>query len=237
MKKKYLGIVLPLTFITTQPTLASSSYSASSILKYTLTVSNQNSSSNELGNLIINSHSYITPQTESTSSHASISEQPVSLIDLNIPHTISFNAQDSINSGSNISEYYHNLDLSFENRASDTNDIFDISIDYQYTLSVKANGQAANITLSSDIYDPNENWSNGISVSVQNDISPNFENSNFSDTISFTLAAGETQTWYFESFSEANLEMTNVPLPAAFWLFGTAVLGLISRQSTKKTLQ
>lgn len=221
----YATCLLGLSSLTAQSALASSSYSSFAEIQYTITASNQNSSGS-LIDLDISDFIDAYAGTESLTSSYIPVNNPYS--GLNTSHTNSLAVQDSISNGTATSEYYAEFELSFENLSSNINDVFDITIDYTYTLSANTLGDHA----STDIYiaasNKNDDSIDYQELSSSTNVLPIFDELIGSDQYNFTLSAGELETIYLETFIGGNLEATAapapVPLPTAFWMFGSALM-------------
>lgn len=223
--------LLSLTALTTQTATASSSYSSSAEFQYSISASNRNSS----GSLIhLNIFDYIDsyPETESLTSSYNGSYTPYA--GLNEDHTNSLSAQDMISDGLATSEYFSDFELFFENLSSNVNDVFDITIAYTYTFSAQSLGEYANTVVSIEAYDDNT-WLAGDELDLSTNVLPNIDQLTFSDTFNITLAANQQKSIYLETYISGDLE-AHVPVPAAFWMFGSALMAFPSiRKLQKKT--
>lgn len=221
----YTTCLLGLTSLTSQSALASSSYSSFAEIQYTITASNQNNSGSLIDLDISDDILAYAAEASLSSSHMPV-YNPYS--GLNISHTNSLAVQDSISNGTAISEYYAEFELNFKNLSLDINDIFDITIDYTYTLSADTSGEFANTEIYLAAENAKDDEFDFQEIFAATNISPNFDELIGSDQYSFSLAAGQTERIYLETFIGGNLEASNapapVPLPTAFWMFGSALM-------------
>lgn len=227
--------LLSLSALTAQTATASSSYSSSAEIQYSISASNRNGSGTLL-DLDISDFIDPYPGTESlTSTYNPDIYDPYN--GLNINHTNKLSAQDNISDGSATSEYFSDFQLDFKNVSSDTNDIFDITINYTYTLSAQSLGENANTSISIEAYNGNDDWLGGDVLETSTNVLPNIDQLIFSDTFDFTLAANQQESIYLYTFISGNLEATSVapvPLPAAFWMFGSALMVFPSIRKLQK---
>jgi len=221
----YASCLLGLTSLSAQSALASSSYSSFAEIQYTISATNRNSSGS-LVDLDISDFIDAYAGAESLTSTYLPTYTPYS--GLNISHTNSLSTQDSINNGTATSEYYADAELDFTNLSSNSGDIFDITVDYSYKLSAKALGEYASTDISIDAYNGNDASIDYQALSTSTNVLPGFDELTGSNQYSFTLSANQSETMYLDSFIGGYLEASTapapVPLPAAFWMFGSALM-------------
>lgn len=214
---------------------ASSAYSSTATYEYTITATNTNLNSSSLAGLTIGGTiddfgdiydpvlDYSPIFVSGSSTHSS------SLADFSAfgtPFTQTFHAEDSISAGFASSEYLGTYIQTFLNTSLDQNDIFDITINYSYNLSTSVTGQNAdsdiNIALSN--YDFSLDLADLASASVSGGYNDPAANAG---SFNFTLGAGEFDILFVDTAITGTLEaVAPVPVPAAFWLFGTAIMAL-----------
>lgn len=207
---------------------ASSHYSGGVDFSYTISATNRNAGG-DMQSLSIADSFDSGNYAESASSAASPSYQAFN--GLGVLHNVSLHAQDGIQLGTAVSDYFSQLVISFENISLDVNDIFDINIDFSYALNAQVGGESADADA-------------GFAYSNENFELDNFDfahASNFDvfaevfgfDSFGFVLTAGQTENLYFDSSVKGELEATVVPVPAAIWLFGSGVVGLLGMQRNR----
>lgn len=204
---------------------ASSHYSGQVDFSYTVTATNRNASGDmqflsiadlfDAGNYAASGSSSYTPSYQAYSG-------------LGVLHNVSLQAQDSVQLGAAVSDYFSSLLISFENISLDVNDIFDINIDFSYTLSAHSTGEFADAEASFAY--SNENYDLDNFDDVHASIYDGFAQAFGLDSFGFVLSAGQSENLYFDSAVTGTLEATVVPVPAAIWLFGSGVAGLLGMQ-------
>jgi len=232
MKKKSILItsLLALSGLSSQAALASSAYINSGSLTYTISATTK---TGDLNNLVITDFVDIYTSIDDENSSTSVSTFGSSYspyMGLGIDHTNIFTSHDSIANGSVSSTFYSDFIVDFENDSGNSTDVFDISIAYSYTLFVKASGQNAYTEIAGDVFNANNDWLGGEIVSVSEGENPNYFELSFSDTYNFSLNNTTTETFIIETYAYGSLEASPspVPVPAAFWLFGTALMAFPS---------
>lgn len=207
---------------------ASSHYSGSVDFSYTISATNRNSNG-DMQSLSIADFFGSGSYAESGSSTHAPSYQAFN--GLGVLHNVSLQAQDGIQLGAAVSDYFSNLLISFENISLDVNDIFDINIDFSYTLSAQAAGEYADVDASFAYSNENFDLDNFDFAHASNfDV---FAEVFGFDSFGFVLTAGQTENLYFDSAVTGQLEATVVPVPAAIWLFASGVVGLLGVQRGK----
>jgi hypothetical protein len=132
-----------------------------------------------------------------------------------------FLANGSATNGSANASYLGLYGLEFDNISSDS---FQISVQVNYLLTANASGDNADTTILLDYFNADEAFFGNASAFASVPLTPSDIISN-SVTYNFTLAANSFDALYVDANIEGNLVST-VPLPAAFWLFATALFGL-----------
>jgi len=232
--KALLSSLLLLSSIPLQSVHATSTYSSTATYNFTITAINTNANSDSLAGLTIGGTiddfgdiydpilSY-SPIFDSNSSVHSITASGS-----RSSYTQTFHAEDSILLGSAESEYLGLYIQTFENTSLDSNDIFDITIDYSYDLSTTVSGEHADTNI--NMFVSNYDYSHYLEDLASASVDGNY-NEPINDTASFnfTLGTGEFDILFAETTITGALEATGVapvPVPAAFWLFGTAIMAL-----------
>ncbi|MCK9604894.1 MAG: VPLPA-CTERM sorting domain-containing protein [Methylomonas sp.] len=209
---------------------ASSHYSGNVDFSYTVTASNRNANGDMQSLSIMdffNSGAY----AESAASSYAPNYQAFS--GLGISHNLSLQAQDTIQLGTAVSDYFSNLLISFENISLDVNDIFDINIDFSYSLTTQASGENADVDATFAYSNENFDLDN-FDISHAS-IYDGFAQAFGVDSFGFVLSAGQTENLYFDSTVTGQLEATVVPVPAAIWLFGSGMAGLLGMQRKRSS--
>ena len=228
--------LLGLSIFNSQQLMASSSYLSSAQVQYTITASNRNLSGN-LSSLDISDLFDAYPDDSDTQSLTSLFtpiHNPYS--GLNIAHSNQLTTQDTINNGSATSEYFADFELNFKNLSADITDIFDITISYTLSLSTQANGEHADTDITTNIYNRNDDWLGGIDLTASTN-TQGTDTDFFSDILNITLEKGQVETIYIETFVSSSLEATGVapvPVPAAFWMFSSALLAFPGIKKLRK---
>jgi hypothetical protein len=210
-----------------QSAMALSQYAGSVDFSYSITANNRNANG-DLQFLSITDFLTVNPAVESGSSSYSSSLQEFN--GLGVLYTGYFAGQDSIAFGASISEYFSNLKIEFSNNSSDFDDIYDISIEFNYTLTSQTTGKFADadviFSYSNENFDLDE-----LVVAHASSETNSFNRIVNSDSFSFVLAAGEVENIYFQSAVTGQLEATVVPIPTAIWLFVSGMVGLMGFRS------
>jgi len=232
MTKKSILIssILALSGLSSHTALASSAYINSGSLTYTISATTQ---TGDLNNLVITDFVDIYTSLDDENSSTSVSNSGSSYnpyMGLDIEHTNVFTSHDSITDGTVSSTFYSDFIVDFENISGNPADVFDISIDYSYTLFVEASGQNAYTEIAGDVYNANDDWLGGEIVSISESENPNYFELSFSDTYNFSIDNTAPETFIIETYAYGSLEASPspVPVPAAFWLFGTALMAFPS---------
>jgi len=207
---------------------ASSHYSGNVDFAYTISATNRNSNG-DMQSLSIADFFGSGSYAESGSSSYTPSYQAFS--GLGVLHNVSLQAQDSVQLGAAVSDYFSSLLISFDNISLDVNDIFDINIDFSYTLHAQVAGEYADAD--ANFAYSNENYTlNNFDFAHASNFDVFAEVFGF-DSFGFVLTAGQTENLYFDSSVKGELEATVVPVPAAIWLFASGVVGLLGVQRNK----
>lgn len=204
---------------------ASSHYSGSVDFSYTITANNRNSNG---GSQFLSITDLFEPIASVQSGASSYSPSYLAFSGLGVAHSVSLRAQDSVQLGAAISEYFSNLLIAFENTSNDINDIFDINIDFSYALSARAEGESADVDATFSY--SNENFALDNFDFAHASIYAGFAEVFGFDSFGFVLSAGQSDNLYFNSAVSGQLEATVVPVPAAIWLFGSGLAGLLGMQ-------
>jgi len=217
-----------------QAVLASSQYDASIDFSYTITASNPNLNPNLLFLSVI-SDLQLNPALESASSTYHFLHE--GFVGFGLQRNISLQAQDGITSATAFSDYFSRLLLIFENTSTDTNDVADIHVDFNYRLRAQANAADTEVDFAdvdASLTYSNENFSvEGFDFAHASSQFGGFAEQLGSGAFHFVLAAGERENLYFDSAIRGQLEATVVPIPAAVWLFGSGLLGLFVGQRNR----
>lgn len=228
MNPMYQRLALVMLIITPvlpiKTVLASSSYSSSVDFSYSISATNRNIAGDLQGLLISDSYNFF-PATESGSSTAVTSYAAFSGLD--IEHGFSLHVQDSLLLGAALSEYFSSLVLNLNNNSENEADIFDVTLNYRYSLSTAVAGEFADSFASFTF--SNENYELDGHDYVYASASIPFVFDEVTDTqgsFSFALGNGQSEAFYFDSAATGALEATVVPVPAAFWLFASGFLGV-----------
>ncbi|MCQ8130189.1 hypothetical protein [Methylomonas rivi] len=208
---------------------ASSHYSGNVDFAYTISATNRNANG-DMGFLSITDLFESGSYGESGSSTHAPSYQAFN--GLGVLHNVSLQAQDSIQLGAAVSDYFSQLLISFENISLDVSDIFDISIDFSYSINAQVAGENADAEVQFSY--SNEDFSldnfDLAHASLDGDL---FAEVFGFKSFGFVLSAGQTENLYFDSSVKGELEATVVPVPAAIWLFASGVVGLLGVQRNK----
>lgn len=225
-KSGYMAAIL-LAACLPQSALAVSQYSGSVDFTYFITANNRNANG-DMQFLSITDFLAVNPSVESGSSSYSSGYQEFS--GLGVLHTLSFASQDSIAIGVSISEYFSDLKIEFSNNSTDLDDIYDISIEFNYTLTAQSTGTFADadvfFSYSNENFDLDE-----LVVAHASSETNSFDQIANSKSFSFVLAAGEVENIYFQNAVMGQLEATVVPIPTAIWLFVSGMVGLVGLRS------
>jgi len=226
-----------------QTAQASSAYSATATYNFTITATNTNLNSNDLSNLSIGStiddFGYIINPTLNlspvfTSSSSSSSSNLNDFTSFNTSYSQTFHSEDSISSGSSSSEYLGTYIQTFQNNSFNAADVFEITIDYTYDLTTSVSGENANtdlyFTMSNEFFDLDVTDYASSSIAGNSSTSPGL----VPGTFSFTLENGEYDAIYADSTLTGALEaVAPVPVPAAVWLFSSALIALSGMRKLK----
>ena len=242
--KTLLSSLLALSAIGTQSAHAISTYSSTATYSFTITAINTNSNSDSLANLTIadtiddgldtfvSTLDFSPIFTSTTSTHLSTLEDFNSSA---ISYSQTFHAEDSILTGSAASEYLGTYIQTFRNTSVDVADIFDITIDYSYSLTSDATGQDADseINIAFSDYGYILDFS-----ALAHAATAEGTNGTASDSGSFNfiLNPDEFNILAVDTAITGNLEaVATVPVPAAFWLFGSAIMAVPSFRKFNRT--
>ncbi len=232
--KALISSVLLISSITAQPAQATSAFSSTATYDFTITATNSNTNSNSLSGLTIGSTindfgeiftptlNYAPSFTSSSSTHTA------TLADYNssgTTYTQIFHAEDNISNSMASSEYFGEYLQTFKNTSVNINDVYNITIDYTYNLLTNVSGQHADtdVNIAISTYNSLLDASDTASASIDG----NYNNpSNHTGSFSFTLLNGEFDILFADTTITGSLEASPVPVPAAFWLFATAIMAL-----------
>ena len=236
---------------------ASSEYTATANYTFTVTATNLNTNSNSLSNLSINTsiddQGYmVDPLLDFTpvftSSSSNYTGDLNNFTSYNTTFLQEFHATDSISNDIvdtfATSEYLGSYILTFLNESTNADDIFDITFDYSYTLSTTAIGENANtdvnIALSNEYYDETLDLTNFSSSSIAGGGETDTPLTNGSGSYNFLLYNDEYNAIYADTqltgtLQTAAAELAPVPVPAAFWLFSSAIIALPGIRKIKNT--
>ena len=231
-KKILLPAMLFACSMNSQSAFALSSYNSDTTITYTITATNLNTLGN-LDNLdAYDDGPYFYDDITSPTSQASDDSTIEIFSDFGVSYIQSFQAEDSISSGTAESEYFWEYSTIFENLSADPADIFKITLDFNYDMNANVSGETADTeaffdysTLSGNISQGSDTLNAFITGSIVN---PSLSTSG-SKTINFFLNAGATEEFYFDVGFTGSLEATEtspVPVPAAIWLFSSALLAV-----------
>jgi len=127
-----------------------------------------------------------------------------------------------VNDGELYVGYLGLFDLVFDNQSA--ND-FDIQLSLNFDLMAEANGQNADSYIQLDYFNEAGDFNSGDGFSVfASTVDGSPASLNQSVNYHFTVASGDFDALYVDVGMGANLESSPVPVPAAFWFFGTALL-------------
>jgi len=227
-KKLLFPTLLLLSSASSQNAFAVSTYNSDASITYTITAINQNT----LGSLddldIFDDGPYFYDALPSPTSQTSDSVDYFSALGTSYSH--SFQAEDTINDGIASSEYWWEYSIVFENSSANSDDTYKITIDYSYDLTARASGENADTDaiFEYESYNGRARGYDYINASITGSIENSPAATSGSKSISFLLASDEFEELYFDIGFTGNLEATQetspVPVPAAFWLFGSALL-------------
>ena len=228
--KVLLSSLLLFSAMAIQSAHATSAYSSTATYEFTITATNTNLNSSSLAGLTIGGTvddfgdiydpvlDFSPVFVSGSSTHSS------TLADFSISgssFTQTFHAEDSIFNGLASSEYLGTYIQTFQNTSQDNSDIFDITIDYSYNLSPGATGQNADADINIAISNYDYSLDLADLASAYND--PVADAGSFS----FTLGTGEFDILFVDTAITGTIEaVAPVPVPAAFWLFGSALMAL-----------
>lgn len=137
-----------------------------------------------------------------------------------------FSLSGSVGNGDVFSNYFFFFDLEFVNAS---NDSFAIDVDFAYTLSVNTVGENA----ANEIYlDYGELLTNDAFFRDISAFATGSDQVTESHTFSFTLGAFEEQLIWADVMQRGTVSA--VPVPAAIWLFGSALFGLVANGLRKR---
>lgn len=204
---------------------ASSHYSGKVDFAYTISATNRNTNG-DMSLLSISDVFGSGSYAESGSSVYTPSYQAFS--GLGVLHKVSLQAQDSVQLGAAVSDYFSNLLISFENASQNVNDIFDVNIDFSYSINTQAAGEYADADASFSYSNENFDLDNFdfAHASIYSGVAEAFG----VDSFGFVLSTGQSENLYFNSAVSGQLQATVVPVPAAIWLFGSGLAGLLGMQ-------
>lgn len=180
-----------------------------------------NVTSGDSNALIIDEFYDFFDEIASATSKADSKIAPFSSFGTSYKHEMS--ANDAITEGVGESVYIWEYELLFENTsASDIN----LSIDFSYQLNAGTSGQDAYSEVALDILDDLflENY---VFADTGTDGVFHEPSVNGSETVDITLETGEFYSLYLDTYIVGYLETSPVPVPPAFWLMSSALLGLL----------
>jgi len=227
-KKLLFPALLLLSGASSQNAFAISAYNSDASVTYSISASNINTSGSLDDLDIFDDGPYFYDDFTSSSSQTSESVEYFS--DLNTSYSHSFQAEDTISDGSAYSESWWEYSIGFENFSANSDDTYKITIDYSYDLTARAIGENADTDaiFEYESYNGRARGYDYINASITGTIENSPASTSGSKSISFFLEAGEFEEIYFDigltGYLEATPEASPVPVPAAFWLFGSALL-------------
>jgi hypothetical protein len=217
--------LLPLS---SQNAFASSSISSIADLLFSVNITAQGPGSvNDL--LISDSFEMLTPsESEPVSGIGTFTVTPNNLSAYQKQLTLVSDVQ---NGYANLSELGW-IDLHFDNASADTSYDVEVSLAYDLTSYASANvagGDVADTDILLSFYNNDNSFSGEDYVSSYANLSSQLDTilqSGSSGVFSFTLAPGASETFFTDVKMTANLEASPVPIPAAIWLFGSALMAI-----------
>jgi len=227
-KKILMPAMLLAYCMSSQSAFAVSAYNSDASITYNITATNLNTPGNLDDLDAYDDGPYFIDDVVSATSQTSSDDTIEGFSDFGVSYTQFFQAEDSIASGVASSEYIWEYSILFESFSS--SDIFKITLDFEYDMNANVSGESADTeaffdysTLSGNVSSGSDTLNAFISGSI---INPSLSTSG-SKTINFFLNAGETEEFYFDFGLKGTLEATEtspVPVPAALWLFASALL-------------
>lgn len=217
--KKATLLIAPFLALSTQNAMAISAYNTDTAITYSI------SSTGTDGLSINDSRVSFDNQSSFNSSSSAKSNTEEYFSALDTEYTQLFHAEDSINGDSFASsEYWWDYSISFSNGHASNS--YDVTVDYSYNATAEANGEYGYSFIDSGYYNEDDSDFDDTFFLEANTNESNPDS--FSGSIIFTLAAGQSETYYFDIGTGGDLESTAspVPVPAAVWLFSSALAGL-----------
>lgn len=234
VEKKLMPVlgVLGLSVLTVQNAQAGSTFSASALVNYTIdSIVNTTGTPGDLSGLNVtggfsldSGSSYIDIPVGSdgfATPFTSLGDEFVDPVIGSYAKTLSVNG--SVNNGTADASYLGFFNLSFANTSTN---VFDIQVTLNYDLNAAANGQNATNTIQLDFFNEAEDFNSGITgysvlAATASDLTGSLQDAAI---YSFTLGASASDALYVDVGMSAYLEASPVPAPAAFWLFGSALM-------------
>jgi len=238
-KKIYFSLLIPTAFFagSFQPVFAASLFSGESNI--ILTIDSIVSSSGNTAGLSIDGlfeigtattapgfGNAVTGDGQSSYTYTGANQLPLAVSAGNSVNQF-FNATGGAGNGSIDSYYQAYGTFNFANNSA--SDIFTINFSLLYTLIANTSGEFAESQVSIDYYDDLFLVTAGSDMVIANTLTiPNAAAFNSSPlTFSMTLNAGDFNTFYTDvAITGTASSVSAVPLPAAFWLFLSGVIGL-----------
>ncbi len=227
--------LIALSAISIQSAHAISTYSNTATYSFTISAVNANSNSNSLAHLAIgdaidDGTEIFTSTLDFLPEFASASSTQLSTLEdfssYGASYSQTYQAGDSILNGSAASEYLGEYIQTFANKSSDALDVYDITFDYSYTIESNATGQNADSEISIALSDYSYVLDYSDLAHASTAESSN-KTASGNGSFSFSLNPGEFNILLVETSMTGNLEaVAPVPVPAAFWLFGSALMAI-----------
>jgi hypothetical protein len=149
---------------------------------------------------------------------------------LNVGDTFSytFSTSGEVNNGTVDAMHAGRFALNLDNPGPDD---FQVGVTLDYQLSATVGGQSAASTVGLDYFNHDGTHAGGGSAFAQIPLFPTYEVSGTSGLLAFALSSGGSASLSADVTISGNLEA--VPVPAAVWLFGSAIcgFGLLKRRS------
>jgi len=232
--KKTAILLLSTLSISIQAAHAGSSFSSSGQVNYTINnITNQNNPGSTDGLEIAALFDLDANQSYSSSSgDGSFTITPDQLNSVSLSPSAgsnfiqTFQVYGDVNNGTVETYQLALIDLNLANNSS--SDIYDIEISLSYDLSSETLGDSGQSGVSIDYYTDNDATSDftgsELIETFSEPLSLNNASLNSTDTLNFILSPGSTHAIFSEIVIDGSL--TAVPIPTAFWLFGSALAAL-----------
>jgi hypothetical protein len=228
MKLLPAALGVGLSLLTFQTAQASSAFTSNATLTYTITGDLSGVQAQGFFKQAAPPDSYVTKSGDGT---VTANNPDLGPIPVGSSFTYTFAADGNVTDGTVGSHYLGNFGVDFTNTGSVSRSI---GVTLAYQLNAVASGDFADSDVTVDYFNSDDSFAGFDSINASTNALANATQSGTSGLYSFTLWPNTSEGLYADVTIAGNLQAP-VPVPAAVWLFGSAVagMGVIGRRKVK----